>query len=881
MPLAAGTRLGHFEVIAPVASGGMGEVYRARDLDLRRDVALKVLPGEFAQDPGRLAGFEREARAAAALNHPNILVVFEVGTSSATPFVAFELLSGSTLRALMDRPLGVRRSLDYVTEIARGLAAAHDKGVVHRDVKPENLFVTTDGHVKILDFGIATLARAERDADDRSTVTLPGAVIGTAGYMAPEQVRGEEVDSRADVFALGAVFYEMLAGRRAFPGSSAPESLAAILKEEPPGIAIVNRAVPAGVARVVHRCLAKPRGERFQSARDIVFALEAVSEPVPPASSEARWHGRRAALVLGALGVAALTAGATSWMVRRNEPRPASAAVATRFVVPSGGEADAVVPVLSPDGRRMAYVAARPDGQTALYVHQFEVGEAHAVAAADALAFPFWSPDSRSIAFFSNRQLVKVEATGGPVQKVCEAIGGRGGTWNAAGVIVFAPTSEGPLWRVEAAGGRPTQLTVLAAGERSHRFPQFLRDSERFIYSVYYNTEGAKPAIDVGGLHGERPTRLVEGAFARAWAPPGFLVYAPENDGTYVAQSLDEAGLRLTGDTVPIAARVSGGAVGGESAISTSANGVLAFRSASRPLFELTWLDRSGRRIGAMGPPAPYRTFALSPEGRRVAVTRFTESGAFTDLWVIDAAGGGSRLTTDAHADTVVWAPAGDRVAFANDVPRTGNSDVWLADVNKPADSARPLHISDTNKAPTDWSRDGRVLLLTAQEPPGFNFNILSLALGGVAPVPFVRDAFNKYGARFSPDGRWVAYHSDGSGTRQVFVQSFPDGAVKLLASPGGGAQPRWRADGKELYYLAPDGTMMASPVIYGRVLAVGTPSPLFRHSNAFMPERSGWADYDVDASGRRFLVASLANPSFRGPVTVVMNWTANLRPER
>ncbi len=470
----------------------MGEVYRARDLDLRRDVALKVLPAEFAQDRGRLAGFEREARAAAALNHPNILVVFEVGTNSDTPFVAFELLSGCTLRTLMDRPLGVRRSLDYVTGIARGLAAAHDKGVVHRDVKPENLFVTTDGHVKILDFGIATLAGKGRDANDQSTVTLPGAVIGTAGYMAPEQVRGEEVDARADVFALGTVFYEMLAGRRAFSGASATESLAAILKEEPPGVAIINPEVPAGVARVVHRCLAKPRDERFQSARDIVFALEAVSEPVPPALPEVRWKGWRAALVLGALGVAALTAGATSWVVRRNETAPALAAVATRFVVPSVSEGDAVVPVLSPDGRRLAYVAARPDGQAALHVHGFDAGEAHAVATADAAAFPFWSPDSRSIAFFSNRQLVRVEATGGPVQRICEALGGRGGAWNAAGVIVFAPTSEGPLWRVDAAGGRPTQLTVLAAGERSHRFPQFLRDSERFLYSGVLQHRGSE-----------------------------------------------------------------------------------------------------------------------------------------------------------------------------------------------------------------------------------------------------------------------------------------------------------------------------------------------------------------------------------------------------
>ncbi|HEV2762406.1 MAG TPA: protein kinase, partial [Pyrinomonadaceae bacterium] len=569
MALSPDTRLGRYEIRSLLGEGGMGEVYLARDPKIGRDVAVKVLPARFSADAERLARFEQEACAAGALNHPNVLAVHDVGQHDGAPFVVSELLEGETLREkLRGAPLSQRKAVEYASQIARGLAAAHERGIVHRDLKPENIFITSDGRAKILDFGLAKLThgdgrQSQTEIPTRRVDTDAGAVMGTVGYMAPEQVRGKKVDHRADIFSFGAVLYEMLAGHRAFRGESAADTLSAILKEDPPDLSESNSAVSPALERLVLRCLEKNPAERFHSASDLAFALEALSganavsgEQATATHGPARRGVRRRELIAWGVAGAALLAAALSLVLPSLRPTPQEdPAAAARFLLAPPGKGEvAGAPVISPDGRRVVLVVRDVAGRQSLWLRPLDALDAQQLAGTEGAVSPFWSPDGRSIGFIAAGKLKKLDLSGGPAQTLSDAIS-VGGAWNRDGVIVFARSPTEGLYRIPAAGGTPEPLTTLdkSRNEYTHAWPHFLPDGRHFLYVA-----GASPreqsAIFLGSLDSKQTRLLLNVESSVAYAPPGYLLYALE--GTLVARPFDADRLELTGEAVPVVKQI-------------------------------------------------------------------------------------------------------------------------------------------------------------------------------------------------------------------------------------------------------------------------------------------------------------------------------------
>jgi len=885
MTMAPGTRLGPYEIIAPIGAGGMGEVYRARDARLGRDVAVKVLPSDLSTDGDRLQRFEQEACAAGALNHPNILSIYDVGTHDGTPYVVSELLEGDTLRQrLGGATLAPRRVIDYALQIASGLAAAHDKGIVHRDLKPENLFVTKDGRLKILDFGIAKLTGANDHKYSQSEIltrrvhTDPGKVIGTAGYMSPEQVRGLEADHRSDLFSLGAILYEMLSGRRAFHGESAVETMNAILKEDPPELSQTNQQIAPGLERVVDHCLEKNREERFQSARDLAFALNALSgssatsAPTATVSTFApHWLKRRELMAWIVAGISVVAVLALAVLYFR---RPPTETHAVRFFFnppEKNGFGDFA---LSPDGLRLAFVATDASGKTLLWVRSLDSTTAQPLPGTDEADDPFWSPDSRSIGFFAGGKLKKIGASGGPAQTLCNSRGPRGATWNRDGVIVFVPSFNEALYQVSAAGGEPTPVTTLDKSrmETSHRWPHFLPDGHHFLYTVNGGSESR--GIYVGSLDGKEKRRLLNDVSSDGeYAPPGYLLFRRES--ALMAQAFDADKLQFTSNPFPIADQVGYDASTFRTFFSISQTGVLAYDSNSGKT-QLAWIDRNGRQLSSVSQPSNYFRPWLSPDEKQVAVDDVDAQGN-RDIWIIDLARGNpTRFTFDPAVDWLpVWSPDGSKILFASN--REGDFNLY----EKPTTGAGKevlLLKTDLSKSPTDWSADGRYILYTVNDPKTkFDLWVLPL-FGDQKPFPFLQTEFNERNGRLSPDGRWMAYYSDESGgDYQIYVQSFPAGGSKFQVSTNGGAFAAWRGDGKELYYLSPDKKLMAVDVKgAGDTFERGVPRPLFdmRVSNF----TSAQARFAVTGDGQKFLVNNTIGESTSGPITVVLNWTADLK---
>src|SRR5215831_6731619 len=863
----------------------MGEVYRARDTPLGRNVAVKVLPSDFSADADRLHRFEQEACAAGALNHPNILSIYDVGTNDGTPYVVSELLEGDTLRQrLGGAGLAPRRVIDYALQIAHGLAAAHDKGIVHRDLKPENLFVTKDGRLKILDFGIAKLTGGDDHKYSQSEIltrrvhTDPGKVIGTAGYMSPEQVRGLPADNRSDLFSLGAILYEMLSGKRAFHGESAVETMNAILKEDPPELSQTNQQIAPGLERVVDHCLEKNPEERFQSARDLAFALNALSGssatsgPTATVSTFApHWLKRRElmAWIVAGISVVAVLALAVLYF-----SRPPTEAHAVRFFFnppEKNGFGDFA---LSPDGLRLAFVATDASGKTLLWVRSLDSTTAQPLPGTDEADDPFWSPDSRSIGFFAGGKLKKIEASGGPAQTLCNSRGPRGATWNRDGVIVFVPSFNEALYQVSAAGGEPTPVTTLDKSrmETSHRWPHFLPDGHHFLYSVNGGSESR--GIYVGSLDGKEKRRLLNDVTSDGeYAPPGYLLFRRES--ALVAQAFDADKLQFTSNAFPIADQVGYDASTFRTFFSISQTGVLAYDSNSGKT-QLAWIDRNGRQLSSLSQPSNYFRPWLSPDEKQVAVDDVDAQGN-RDIWIIDLARGNpTRFTFDPAVDWLpVWSPDGSKILFASN--REGDFNLY----QKPTTGAGKevlLLKTDLSKSPTDWSADGRYILYTVNDPKTkLDLWVLPL-FGDQKPFPFLQTEFNERNGRLSPDGRWMAYHSDESGgDYQIYVQSFPAGGSKFQVSTKGGAFAAWRGDGKELYYLSPDKKLMAVDVKgAGDTFERGVPKALFdvRVSNF----TSAQARFAVTSDGQKFLVNNTIGETTSGPITVVLNWTADLK---
>jgi Tol biopolymer transport system component len=897
MTLVTGTRLGPYEILAPLGAGGMGEVYRARDERLKRDVAIKVIHAALSASPDRLARFEQEAHAAAALNHPNILAVYDIGatdpsTSSPQPFVVSELLEGTTLReALADGPLPISKAIDVARQVAAGLAAAHAKGITHRDIKPENLFVTRDGRVKVLDFGLAKL-REDSGAASQATrlhaSTEPGAVLGTVGYMSPEQVRGQTADSRSDIFSLGVVLFEMLSGIRPFHRDSAVETMNAILKEDAADLSAGNGRLPASLDRIVGHCLEKNPDERFQSAQDLAFALQSAASAGGSGSVQAiagsgdgrvaqGWN-RPGGWALAALLFVA-TVGLASWVfLRHPEAAPANPVVRVEVPVPADA-AILVVPrvtsnpvALSPDGRLLAFVAFS-GGTSSLWLRPLDSLTARRIAGTEAASGPFWSPDSRSIAFSAGGKLKRVNVPGGELQVLCDTTALGGGSWNADGVLLFSPSpgGESALVRLPASGGTPIPVTQLdpAHGETNHAWPQFLPDGHHFVFNVAGRDNSG---LYVGSLDSRERTLLLPfndprdvGISAIAYAAPGYLLYV--HGTTLMAYPLDLDHLKFAGPPVPVAEGVE--KMGpGVAAFSSSNTGVLAYWTGSGvPMSQVTWLTRDGTAQAHVGAPGGFTTVALAPDEQQIAVSR-VEAGRQSAVWVLGVTREtATRVTFDVISLSPVWSRDATSLAYGS--VRDGPPSVFRKAANGAGQDVR-LFKADRSAVPTDWcGGDGAVLFEARDATTQFDIWRVPPAAADQQAVAVVRTPFNESGARCSPDAHWIAYTSDESGRPEVYVTSFPGAEGKFPISTGGGTQPRWRGDGTELFYVAPDGMLMSVRVRMGATFDAGATTPLFRLRGT---------SYDVTRNGERFVTNDPAGSDKSQPMTVVLNWTSELK---
>jgi serine/threonine protein kinase/Tol biopolymer transport system component len=895
MALSPGERLGPYEIVAPIGAGGMGEVYRATDTRLGRDVALKVLPGDFLEDKERRSRFEREAKVLASLNHPGIAAIYAFeeitgsSPSSARHLLAMELLEGETLADRLRRgrlPRGQVVALG--SQICSALEAAHRKGIVHRDLKPGNIMLTASG-VKLLDFGLAKAFAPAGSSEDVSSgptaaadVTRDGAILGTPAYLAPEQLQGRPADARSDVFALGAVLYEMATGTKAFSGPTHASVIGAILTSEPPDVSTISPPNPRALDRIVRGCLAKDPEERWQSARDVGLQLRAMAED-EKAEPAAAAPGRGRSLERLAWTAVALTAfGSAWWLGKQSTVRPApSRSVRFQVTAPEGASfnvvgRDAGPVVVSPDGGRLAFIATTSEGRKLLFVRSLDNLRAEPLAGTDGASFPFWSPDSRFIGFFAEGKLKKVPATGGPTQVLADAPLGRGGTWSREDVIVYSPNIYDPLYRVSSAGGNARRLTrVIDLNQGlSHRWPCFLPDGRHYLFVKW----GAPPrstretdAVFAGDLDSDEETFLFKASSPVIYAAPGYLLYL--RDETLMAVPFDAASRRLTGTPVPLAARVLFYSNTGSGAFSASENGVLAYQAGAAPaVSQLNWYDREGRPVGNVGTPGDFEDPRISPDGSAVAVNRIDPVAGTTNIWLLGLGrGSAERFTFSASFDHYpVWSPDGRRIAF--DTNRNGAADLYWKVVSGNSGEEELLHSGEA-KSPTDWSPDGK-LLIYEQLDPKTKYDLWALPVaGGGKPVPLLRSGANETDGRVSPDGRWIAYASDESGRREVYVASFPGPGGRWQLSSEGGTEPVWRRDGKELFYLGADRKLMAVPITGGPRFEFGPPHALFQTRARY----TGNIAYDVAPDGQRFLVNTLVGSEAIPPITVVMNWTTAL----
>ncbi len=893
MALSAGTRLGPYEILAPLGAGGMGEVYRARDTRLERMVAIKVLPTHLSASPERRQRFEREAKTISKLSHPHICALYDVGRADGTDFLVMEYLEGETLAEhLAKGPLPTEQVLRYGMEMADALDKAHRQGTVHRDLKPGNVMVTKSG-VKLLDFGLAKavapvtsrLSALPTEAAGKS-LTGEGTILGTFQYMAPEQLEGKEADARTDIFALGAVLYEMATGQKAFSGANQASLISSIMTSEPAAISALAPMCPPALDRVVRTCLAKDPEDRLQSAHDVGAELkwiaEGGSQPGVPAPVAARRRSRERLAWAGFVAAAVAAAFAVGYFRRGSEPPRA-----IRFEISPGenapytdaGRVDTdLAPAVSPDGRHVAFNAEDSDGKTFLWLRYLGELTTRPLAGTEGAKFPFWSPDGRSIAFFADRKLKKIEVSGGPAQRICDAPRGRGGTWNRDGVILFAADSFSPINRVSASGGTPAPVTRLdtAHAESSHRWPHFLPDGKHFLYFSYLGANPEAPSQNggtrLGSLDSKETKVLVAESSNTIYAPPGYLVFCRE--GNLLAQPFDAESLRTTGDPMPIAARLEYDEGRKFGSFSVSVGGVLAYASLTSRRTQLRWVDRTGREIALVGAPAEYENLRLSPDGRRVAVSIREPGTKHASIWIYDASRGAmARFTSTPSLDfSPVWSPDASHLAFSSE--RAGGPRLFLKPLSGAGGEEALLKTTTMSEIPTDWARDGRFILGAVAEPQtGYDVWVLPMA-GDRKPFPFVQGKSTDWQGTFSPDGRWVAYTSEESGRAEVCVAPFPGPGPRSQISTAGGSLPRWRGDGKELFYIAADQKLTAVDVRTAPALEAGAARPLFEVRSV---PTYGWI-YDVSADGQRFLVNARMREQTAPPITVVVNWAADLK---
>jgi serine/threonine protein kinase len=891
MPLTPGTKLGPYEIQAPLGAGGMGEVYTARDTRLERTVAVKILPRHLSVNEQFKQRFDREAKVISGLSHPNICALFDVGNANGVDYLVMEYLEGETLfERLAKGALPPAETLRLGMQIADALAAAHRAGVVHRDLKPGNVMLTRTG-VKLLDFGLAKAGGATDAADSVTAMhtaagsgeplTKEGSILGTFQYMAPEQLEGKEADARTDIFSLGAVLYEMATGAKAFEGESQASLIAKIMSQEPRPISDLQPMSPPAFEQLVKACLTKDPDERIQTAHDVKLQLRWIVEGSSAAGIPAPVSTRRrvrSRLAWALAGIFFLTTAALMMRVvaSRETPPPV---VRASLLPPPQGNFNLEIPnqAVAPDGSRIVFVAADSSGQDHLYLRSLTSLDAEMLQDTETAVLPFWAPDGRQVGFFVEGKLKRISVVGERrVQVVCDVKTGRGGAWNADGTILFCPASSGPLFRVPASGGQPVQVTAIdtTSGETAHRFPQFI-GGDRFLYvAIPPGADGY--AIRTATLSEPEPRTVLTAGGAATFAAPDHLLFW--RDGTLFAQRFAADRGQVQGEPLPLPESPNGQTnYNGSPYVSASATGVLTFPQSSGAEYQFEWLDREGRSLGTVPVPAgDYTTPALSPRGDRLAAAM--SAGRDTDIWIIELGRGlSSRLTFEPYNNgSPTWSLDGSRVYFSADVE--GSRNIYWKLSNGAGRRELLIKLPGVFNGPQDISPDGETMVVRMlRKDTGEDLMLLSLD-GDPEIRPYLDSRFNEMNGSISPDGRWLAYQSDESGQFEMYVQTFPVQTSKYRISPNGSGslystypQPVWGKEGRELVYVSGDGmTVVATALTPGEnALDVGATKTLFRLPR----EHRGYSSLD----GERFLACVPSRESATPTLTVVTNWMAGL----
>jgi len=885
-----GKTLSHFKITAKLGAGGMGEVYRAEDTKLGREVAIKVLPEAVATNPERLARFEREAKVLASLNHPNIAGIHQVEEADGVHFLVMELAVGETLSERITRgPIPIGEALPMALQIAKALEAAHEGGIIHRDLKPANVMVAPDGLVKVLDFGLAKALQPESDARAdlsmsptlTAQMTQVGVLLGTAAYMSPEQAAGEVADRRSDIWAFGLLLAEMLTGSRQFEGKSVSHVLAAVLKDEP-DLGRLDDDVPPGIVELIERCLRKEPKQRLQSIGDARVLLQEIgSEPSasakpaqPKGAGPSRKWNRDLPWVLFGLSTAGLVV--ALWLVDTDSLAPSAVVKAailppenTNFYLASWNPGPAVV---SPDGSKLAFSAQDETGAVRLYVQALDSDRAQALPGTEAATYPFWSPDSRWVAFFTDvdQTVKKIDTAGGPPITVCAAENGKGGTWSRDGLILFAPRADTGIHQVAAGGGEPTAVTSITGGRHnSHRHPRFLPDGRHFLYQARGDPQ-SESAVMVGSLDDGTSRELLASSTQAEYAR-GRLLFT--RGDTLMAQPFDPDLLELSGEATPLAEEIltiTGAAI---AVFSASEPGLLAYLTGGLdPGVTLEWRDRQGSSLGPLGDKAIFGPIALSPDGRQVASVKF-DSGGLGDIWLTEAETGlRTRFTFDTPSDFgLAWSPNSESLIFST--RRGARYGIHRKAVGGVGEMEL-LYESEQDMILCSVSPDGRSLLFFSTSE-GTNRDLWSWSLekGGETAVFRQTEADERCGS-FSPDGRWVAYSSNDSGRYEVYVTPFPEPGRRWQVSSNGGLFPQWRADGREVLYIQSDGQLVAVRVEAGAdTLHVGQVQPFFR----IHPPRPDGPNFALAPDGDRILLWTNLQQQSDTVLNLVVNWPEDL----
>jgi len=903
MALGIGARLGPYEIQALLGAGGMGEVYRARDTRLERTVAVKVLSSALGGSPELKARFEREARTISQLNHPHICTLHDVGSHEGSDFLVMEYLEGETLAERLKKgPLPLDQALKIAIQVADALGKAHSAGIVHRDLKPGNIMLTKSG-AKLLDFGLAKPAGMAAAAasgpapllsaavtmsspsPQLSPLTTAGSIVGTIQYMSPEQIEGREADARSDMFAFGAVLYEMVTGRRAFEGKSQISVASAILEKDPEPVTAIQRTAPAALDHVIRTCLAKDREERYQSAFDVKLELRWISEAPQAVATTAAPRKQWLAWALAtALALTALALAVTYYATRPGPGPPLMASV----VPPPGVFPDSWgrngPPQISPDGGRLAFVGCKTESAALsnvgsnlclIWLRSLRSTDAHEVAGTSGGYYPFWSPDGREIGFFADGKLKRVAADGGPVQIICDAEDARGGSWAKSGTIIFAATRGSPIFRVSADGGTPVAITALRAGLGlvqfgSHRWPYFLPDGQHFLYDST-PTGGCVDIAEMrfASLDGKQDLPLMRMCSSAAFAA-GRLIYW--RDGNLVAQPFDPRRGLLSGTALPIVDQVAFDSLFNFGEFSSSADGKLVYVGGQGTTgAQLVWYDRTGKMLGTLGQNDQYSTVAISPDGSRVAI----DAGRMVafNIWVLDRRGTRTRLTSGSGGrEFPAWSPDGQQIYFTSNANGPWGIFVKAADGSGEEQPVVRFEKGQFDAAFLAASPDGKYLAYVTSDP-ATKLDIYIVALAGDRkPQPFLRSPASETAPAFSPDGRWLAYESDRSGRNEIYVTPFPAGGAQYQVSTNGGERPVWRRDGKEIFYRANLGIMAVEVNTKGRTIELSAPKSLFE-----LPVRNLTGRYyDVSPDGR-FLANTSLRTNQAQNFELLVNWPGKL----